>query len=322
MAVKSNAAAGFSIVPVARTLMRNNVLRWAITVVVLGSSTSLVSQTANESRGSKLQVLQISQILGLEQRVQQLRELQEPRPCGSPPSVAEIALRQEISEAALAASFEVDGVVAEIDNERALLMEERTVLGSKRDRAVNLLNVANLITGTGIGIAVNALQFSSSTANVGNSLGVGSGAGATVLSILGIRRQRGSSMAVGKVPNMLAPLFDRPAVLNAAYPGSVRAYLDSTPPENESGGSTRLQQLKKEWIEDGHLPPGANTTYEDHIVRLTTSEDPQVKVTIDDLSDRIAMLSDVSGRVSLMKRDLALFMRSMGSTAPCNEAHP
>ena len=38
--------------------------------------------------------------------------------------------------------------------------------------------------------------------------------------------------------------------------------------------------------------------------------DTKVKISIDDLTDRIAMLTDVSGRVSLMKRDLALIMRS------------
>jgi hypothetical protein len=36
--------------------------------------------------------------------------------------------------------------------------------------------------------------------------------------------------------------------------------------------------------------------------------DTKVKLSIDDLSDRIAMLTDVSSRVSLMKRDLAVLM--------------
>ena len=76
-------------------------------------------------------------------------------------------------------------------------------------------------------------------------------------------------------------------------------------------------RIKSEWLEKGHLPPMGDAKYEDHIVRRTTSENRRVKVTIDDLSDRIAMLADVSGRVSLMRRDRALFMRSLAS-ASCN----
>jgi hypothetical protein len=50
---------------------------------------------------------------------------------------------------------------------------------------------------------------------------------------------------------------------------------------------------------------------------MTTSENPKVKVSITDLSDRIAMLNDVSGRAALMKRDLALLMRSLIDTRTC-----
>jgi hypothetical protein len=69
-------------------------------------------------------------------------------------------MRQAILEGTMVASFQVDGVLAEISNEHAHLFELGALLQARRDRAVNLANVANLITGTGLGIAVNALQFS------------------------------------------------------------------------------------------------------------------------------------------------------------------
>jgi hypothetical protein len=87
-----------------------------------------------------------------------------------------------------------------VQHERAQLYEISSLLQARRDRAVNLSNVANLITGTGLGIAVTGLQFSSSTANFGNGLGVGSGIGATVLSVVGIRLQRVRSELLAEFP--------------------------------------------------------------------------------------------------------------------------
>ena len=54
------------------------------------------------------------------------------------------------------------------------------------------------------------------------------------------------------------------------------------------------------------------------VAALTSSSNPKVRISINDLSNRIGMLMDVSGRVSLMKRDLAAIMRSyMDKPAGC-----
>lgn len=182
---------------------------------------------------------QVAKILGISQLVSDARRMHTQTPCGSPATVEELSMRQDILETLVATAFEVDGVLAELDNERAHLSELSSILQARRDRGVNLTNVANLVTGTGVGIAVNALQFSSSTANFGNGLGVGSGIASTVLSIVGIRLQRGPQRAVGRIPNMLAPLFGRPAALSSYYPQEVVEYLRAAPSGEEAGrGST------------------------------------------------------------------------------------
>ena len=224
---------------------------------------------------------------------------------------------QEVLERVVAASFDVDGVLAELDSERTRLSELSNALQSRRDHTVNLLNVANLITGTGVGIGVNALQFSSSTANVGNSLGVGSGIGSTVLSIIGIRRQRGPLGLPGRVPNMLAPLFGRPPKLNSYYPKPVMEYLHAAAAGDPSGGS-RLDQLMAEWKQVGRIGAEESPKNVKKITLLTASSDDNAKLSIDDLSDRIAMLDDVSGRVGLMKRDLADLMMSLRGPSDCH----
>ena len=260
---------------------------------------------------------QVANILGISQLVSRARSLHVQAPCESSPTLPELALRQDILETVTAASLDVDGVLAELDSERARLSELSAALQARRDRAVNLTNVAGLITGTGVGIAVNAMQFSSTTANVGNGLGVGSGIASTVLSIIGIRQQHGPQRSVGRIPNMLAPLFSRPAELNSDYPETVLAYLRSVPPGEPADAGSRLDQLRTEWKEAGRVGQSGNAKNDQKIARLTSSLHEKTRLSIDDLSDRMAMLGDVTGRVGLMKRDLAELMHSLRAAGAC-----
>ena len=108
---------------------------------------------------------------------------------------------------------------------------------------------------------------------------------------------------------MLAPLLGGPSILNTYYPPEVLEYLESVPVGEDPSRGTRLEQLLAEWNTAGRLSAMDPATRQKKIATLTTSDDPTVKVSIDDLTDRIAMLGDVRGRVSLMKRDLASFIR-------------
>lgn len=260
---------------------------------------------------------QVAKILGISQLVGNARQMHAQIPCGSAATLEELSIRQDVLESVAAASLGVDGVLAELSNERAHLSELSVALQARRDHAVNLTNVANLITGTGIGIAVNALQFSNSTANIGNGIGVGSGVASTALAIIGIRLQRGPQSTVGRIPNMLAPLFERESALNSYYPPDVMEYLHSVPASEGLGGESRLEQLMAEWRRDGRLGPAGSAKTDQQIARLTSSLDDKTRLSIDDLSDRMAMLADVTGRVGLMKRDLAELMLTMHQKREC-----
>jgi hypothetical protein len=248
---------------------------------------------------------QVATILGLSDALGNLRAAHTQTVCGSPPTLEVLAARQDIFEAAVTGSLEVDSVLAELENERAHLSDLRAALASRRDRSLGLLNAANIVTGTGLGIAANALQFSDSTAKIGDNIGVISGVGSTMLSVIGIRRQRGPLHSVGRVPNMLAPLFARQTELNSYYPAPVLEYLRSRPPGQDVDGGSRLDQLMAEWRREGRIGDAGAPKTDQQITRLTSSLDTKTKLSIDDISDRIAMLADVAGRVGLMKRDLA-----------------
>jgi len=272
---------------------------------------SMTERSENLLSDSSPHVEQVAKILGITELLSNARRVNQERTCGAPVSIEELSMRQDILETAIATSLEVDGVLAELENERDHLSELNSVLQGRRDHTVNLLSAANLVTGTGLGIAVNAMQFSSTTANVGNGLGVASGIGSTVLSIIGIRAQGGPVVSVGRIPNMLAPLFRRPAALNAYYPPEIMEYLKSVPPGQSESSGTRLDQLMSEWQQAGRIGNQGQPKTEKKIAMLTSSLDKKTKLSIDDINDRIAMLADVTGRVGLMKRDLAELMLSL-----------
>ena len=66
-----------------------------------------------------------------------------------------------------------------------------------------------------------------------------------------------------------------------------------------------MEQLMTEWNDAGRLSPTASAERTRKISALMASGNSDAKVSIGDLTDRLAMLGDVRGRVSLIKRDLA-----------------
>ncbi len=256
---------------------------------------------------------QTAHILGLDETMQKLRALQFARASDALASAEERSLRLELLEAIELAILDIDGAMAEIGNERDELGNIRTTLQSRRDKTVSLLTTAALLTGSGLGTAVNAMQFTSlsnQTQNVGDGIGIGSGAASTILSILAARKQRGPNGSVGEVSNMLAPLLGGTPVLNTRYPPAVLQFLQSVPAGEDASRGTRLDQLKQQWMRSGRLLTAGSKKEQQTVTALTASQRPDVKVSIDDLTNRMAMLNDVLGRVSLMKRDLAVLMSS------------
>jgi hypothetical protein len=160
--------------------------------------------------------------------------------------------------------------------------------------------------------ATQFTAFSSRTQNIGDGLGIGFGIASTIFALLAVRKQAGPTGAVGETPNMLAPLLgsSADAVLSSFYPESVMQYLLSIPATGDQTRGTRLEQLKEQWTNAGRLDASDSNRRQQKIAVLTTSMDSKVRISIDDLTDRIAMLTDVSGRVSLMKRDLAVLLRA------------
>ena len=230
-------------------------------------------------------------------------------------SLETLAVRQEITEKVLAASLDVDSVNAVIDSEIEQIRAIRSDLQSRRDKAQNIINVASLVTGGALGVVNTALQFKSSTANLGNAIGVGGGAASVALSVIGIHKQ-GGRRSLGDSPRMLARFFGRqPDALEAIpsiYPEEVWSYLNSAPPSQPTK-STRREQLIAKWRREGKIEQDNRLKSDRRVEALSSNISQWRKLSIDELDDRVAMLLDVRATVSLMKREMGEILRSLGA---------
>jgi hypothetical protein len=78
-------------------------------------------------------------------------------------SLEELSLYQQITEAIVVTSLDLDSVVDYIDNERAQIVELQNIVLARRQRAIGTTNLATLALSTGLGALSGVLQFSDTT---------------------------------------------------------------------------------------------------------------------------------------------------------------
>jgi hypothetical protein len=221
-----------------------------------------------------------------------------------------LSVRQEILEDVMSSSLEVDATIAQIDNEIAQANELHGYLSDRRDRTVNLLNLASIGTGGVLGIVGSALQLSPGSARAGNATGIVSGAVTSTLSTFGLRAQKGENRRLAFPSNMLAELFNRPVEPTSSYPTAVWDFMTSVAPSDQDR-ITRQQRLIRTWIEVKRIDPPDTQKGKTKIEHVTSRPSDGYKLTIDDLEDRVAMLQDLRAKLSFMKRDLAVLLKAL-----------
>jgi hypothetical protein len=164
--------------------------------------------------------------------------------------------------------------------------------------------LGNLFIGGGVGAVGSGLQLISSAAHAGNVVSTSAGFGGTLLSVIGLKQQKGQLRSPEYTPAMLAKLLGSSALDSSDYPQEVWVYL-TTPDPTLPHGSTGQEHLVSEWTRFGHLKkkPDPKT-----MVALTTTGKDGTKLSIEMIGERTAMLADVRAHVSTMLVDLAELM--------------
>jgi hypothetical protein len=248
--------------------------------------------------------VRMAEILGVGETVRRLSQVPARARAAS---IDALLLRQTLTEATLATSLEIDGVLAQIDDEVANLASVRAELESRRDRQLSVNNVANLVAGSTVGVLAGTLGLHDSTSKAGDIVGLTGGAVSTALSWVGLRQQHGGKREVGATPNMLAPIFGLPAELYGGYPKEVWEFLNTTPSDETKEQSRRLELIGK-WTKAGLIPPAGDPKAAQRIGQLTSGISQQRKLSIKAMNDRATMLADVRVEVALMKRDMSALM--------------
>jgi hypothetical protein len=283
-------------------------------LVATEASPRFADTQSNEGERSKLppNALQIARIIGVESDIEKVFSLAAAKRAGAAPglSLEELALRQQITDAVVATSLDVDSVVAEIDYEREQFVELRSILRARRDRAIGSTNLAVLAAGTGLGIVSGLLQFSKTTSDAGNAVGFAAGGVSTVFSLHGFRQVHGGRRPGWVLPNMLAAFFGQPQEQETHYPDDIWAYLNSVPSAAASQAS-RKEQMLKAWADAGRIGPPDSPQWKKRIGLLTSTNAGDKHLKLELMNERAAMLADVGDQVSLMKHDLADLLRGL-----------
>ena len=221
-----------------------------------------------------------------------------------------LSLRQQITDAVVATSLDVDSVAAEIDYEREQTVELRSLWRYKRDRAIGSTNLAVLAAGTGLGIVSGLLQFSETTSSAGNAVGFAAGGISTLFSLRSFRQVHSGRRPAWVLPNMLAAYLGHPEEQHSHYPEDIWAYLTSVPPGVASQAS-RTEQMLAGWVAAGRIGPRDSPQWKRKIALLTSTNAADKDLNIELMNERAAMLADVADQVLLMKHDLADLLRAL-----------
>jgi hypothetical protein len=221
-------------------------------------------------------------------------------------------LRQKIRETIFESYFDAVSVQAEAEREQGNLEALRETLTARRDRNVELNNAGNFIASGTLNTVGSILGFSSSIppfpGNVNQML---SGVVSTGMSTYALRQSNGGKTRGEGNPTVLAELFGRPTDERTSYPESVWRFFHGAALEHPE--KTRVQILEERWIARQHLERHGSRREALKLDLVSGAAQSRKFMTLDDLTDQINMISDISAMASLMTHHLRDLLRMVDS---------
>jgi len=217
-------------------------------------------------------------------------------------------LREKVLETILESYFDAVTVQAEAEREQGRLEARRQTLSAKRDRAVEVNNATNFFASGTLNTVGSILGFSAKTPPFpGNLNQMLSGVVASGMSLYSLRQASGGKTPGEGVPTVLAELFGRPSDEQTEYPESVWRFFHGRAPG--SATLTRVQMLEEKWIRKKELEPHGSAREQQKIDLVCGVATERKVMSIDDITDQINMITDVSTVAGLMTHHLRDLMR-------------
>jgi hypothetical protein len=208
-----------------------------------------------------------------------------------------VSLRQIVSLRVITASLELNYTIGLITNEIEELKDAQTEIAGRRDRSLALMNLSNILVGTGVGAVGQGLAISGGTAEAGNIVAASAGAVATGLSLASREVKESAAGPPEQSPAMLAQVLGYTPNERSTYPRSVWLLLSIDEPGSQPPVSRRIALLH-EWSRLGWMKP------EDREALITVGP-TNIQLTIDEIKQRISMLADVRSEIAQFNLGLA-----------------
>jgi hypothetical protein len=221
-------------------------------------------------------------------------------------------LRERIHETILESYFDAVSVQAEAQREQGSLEALRQTLQARRDRNIEVNNATNFIASGTLNTVGSALGFSSTTPPFpGNLNQMLSGVVSTGMSTYALKQGSGGKTRGQGNPTVLAELFGRPTDERTSYPESVWRFFHGK--SLDYPDKTRVEMLEERWIMRHHLERHGSRRERLKLDLVSGVAEARKSMTIDDITDEINMLSDISAMASLMTHHLRDLLRMIDS---------
>lgn len=265
--------------------------------------------------------LSVAQLLGIDDELGKL-DKESKLPAGKRDRLELLILKQSLMEAILSQGFEIRAVLSKVDTEIADADDLQALLEERRDRAVRLNSIANLVSGGITGIVGSGLNLGDINSKADDSIDLSDGIVQSGLAIFALKQQIGEKQISKGLPNMLSRLFEQNNSLE--YPDHIWQFLNSVPVVSDESqtavsidevGKTRRQILMDHWRRLGLIDRNRrDKTSEQERVRTIIGVAPKTRVSIDLLEARSAMLHDLRAVVSELDNyllELVQYLRSV-----------
>ncbi len=221
-------------------------------------------------------------------------------------------LRGKIQETLLESYFDAASVLAECEREQGHLESLRETLLSKRDHNVELNNATNFIASGSLNTVGSILGFTNKLPPFpGNLNQMLSGVVSATMSTYALKQNNGGKIRMPARPTILAELFGRPTNERTGYPESVWRFLHGHSIDEPE--LTRIQVMEKNWIQRKQLEHHGSKRETSKIDLVCGVGSTSKAMTLDDLSDEIAMITDVSAVSDLLVHHLRDLQRMIDS---------
>lgn len=221
-------------------------------------------------------------------------------------------IRLKIHETIMESYFDAMSVQSEAMQELGELGALREKLTSRKDHAVQKNNATNFIASGALNTIGSILGFSESTPPFSGNLNqMLSGVVSTSMSTYAIKQNAGGKTAGQGRPNVISEIFGRPTDDRTVYPESVWRFIHGM--SLHEPGKTRVQVLEDRWIAREHIEPHGSPREITKLNLVCGVLDKKRLMTIEDISDEMSMISDVSAVVTLLTHHLRDLLRVIDS---------